>query len=87
MEEHEWKVDFSWIKAHAGQRGNELADSLAKEASRSSNIGECHNRDPESTVSRELKERCLKQWQNEWEKTTKGTITKSFPIIVDRLKL
>jgi len=88
MEQHEWKVDFSWIKAHAGQRGNELADHLAKEASRSKNIEECYNRVPKSTVSSELKEQCLKQWQNEWERTTKGAITKSFfPIIVDRLKL
>jgi ribonuclease HI len=26
MERDEWKVEFSWIKAHAGQRGNLLAD-------------------------------------------------------------
>jgi hypothetical protein len=88
MEQHEWKVDFSWIKAHAGQRGNEIADRLAKEESRSRNIEECYNRVPKSTVSSEPKEQCLKQWQNEWKRTTKEAITKSFfPIIVDRLKL
>jgi hypothetical protein len=71
-----------------GQRGNELADHLAKEASRSENIEECYNRVPKSTISNELKEQCLKQWQNEWQRTTKGATTKSFfPIIVDRLKL
>ena len=81
-------MDFSWIKAHVGQRGNELADRLVKEASRSKNIEECYNRVPKSTVSSELKEQCLNQWQNEWERTTKGATTKSFfPIIVDRLKL
>jgi ribonuclease HI len=41
MERHEWKVNFSWIKEHVGQRGKELADTLAKEASRSKNIVEC----------------------------------------------
>jgi len=88
MEQHEWKVDFSWIKAHVEQRGNELADRLAKEASRSKNIEECYNRVLKSTVSSDLKEQCLKQWQNEWERTTKGATTKSFfLIIVDRLKL
>jgi hypothetical protein len=88
MVRHEWKVEFSWVKAHEGQRGNELADCLAKEASRSKNIEECYSRIPKSTVSNELKEQYLKQWQNEWKRTTKGATTKSFfPIIVDRLKL
>jgi len=31
MEEQEWLVEFSWIKAHAGHHGNELADQLAEE--------------------------------------------------------
>ena len=26
LEQHEWKVEFSWIKAPAGHCGNELAD-------------------------------------------------------------
>jgi hypothetical protein len=69
------------------QRGNELADCLAKEASRSKNIEECYNRIPISTVSSELKEQCLKHWPNEWERTTKGATKSFFPITVDRLKL
>jgi ribonuclease HI len=56
MEQHKWKVAFSWNKAHVEQRGNELADQLAKEASRSRFIEECYNRVPNSTVSSELKE-------------------------------
>jgi hypothetical protein len=36
----------------------------------------------------ELKEQSVIQWQNEWERTTEGAITKSFfPKIVDRIKL
>ena len=88
MERDEWKVEFSWVKAHAGQRGNELADRLAKEASSSKDIEECYNRIPKSTVTSELKNQCLKQWRNEWETTTKGATTKScFPKIEDRLQL
>jgi ribonuclease HI len=46
MEQHEWKVDFSWMKAHVWQRGKELEDCLVKEASSSKNIEECYNRVP-----------------------------------------
>ena len=38
LEEREWKIKFSWVKAHAGTLGNEVADKLAKEAARSENM-------------------------------------------------
>ena len=88
MEMQEWKVEFSWIRAHAGHHGNELADQLAKEAANSKNIDECYNRIPKSAVLCELNEQSVIQWQSEWNRSSKGAITKSFfPIIVDRLKL
>jgi hypothetical protein len=33
MEQQEWIVEFSWIKAHTGHHRNELADRLAKAVS------------------------------------------------------
>ena len=30
MEQREWRVEFRWIKAHAGHRGNEMADQQGK---------------------------------------------------------
>ena len=30
LESYEWKITFSWVKAHVGIYGNELADRLAK---------------------------------------------------------
>jgi len=88
MEQQEWIVEFSWIKAHAGHRGNELADQLPKEAVSSKTIEECYTRIPKSAVWSELNEQSVKQWQNEWERSSKGVITKSFfSKIVDRLKL
>jgi len=33
-------MEFSWIKAHAGQRGIEMADQLAKETANNKNIAE-----------------------------------------------
>jgi hypothetical protein len=71
-----------------GHRGNELADQLVKQAARNKNTDECYNRFPKSAVMCELKEQSVKQWQNEWERTTKGSITKYFlPKTVDRMKL
>ena len=59
MEQQEWKVSFRWIKAHAGQRGNELEDQLAKEAASNKKVNECYNRFPKSEVINELKEQSL----------------------------
>ena len=37
-EGQEWILEFSWIKAHTGHRGNELIDQQAKEAVSSKTI-------------------------------------------------
>jgi ribonuclease HI len=54
MEMHNWKIDFNWIKAHAGNHGNELADQLAKEVATSREINEFYKRIPKSAVLSEL---------------------------------
>jgi len=28
LERQNWKLEFNWIKAHAGHQGNEMADEL-----------------------------------------------------------
>ena len=57
MKQREWRVEFRWIKAHAGHRGNEMADQQAKEAARDKNIDECYIKIPKSVVTSEQKEK------------------------------
>jgi len=87
FEQREWRVQFRWIKEHAGHRGNKMADQQAKEAARNKNIEECYIKIPKSVVMSERKEQSVKWWQREWTETTKGAITKAFfPKIEDRIK-
>jgi hypothetical protein len=32
MNKENWKIEFKWVKAHAGIHGKEIAERLAKEA-------------------------------------------------------
>jgi ribonuclease HI len=76
LERNNWKIDFSWIKAHAGHYGNELADQLAKEAASNNDVNECYKNIPKSKVLSELNEVSVTKWQSEWDLTTKGASTK-----------
>jgi ribonuclease HI len=88
LERHNWKIEFNWIKAHAGHQGNEMADELAKEAATNSDIKECYLRIPKNAVKREPNEISETKRQIEWDSTTKGATTKlGFPKVADRLKL
>jgi len=71
-----------------GHQGNEMADQLATEAANKKNIEEFYTKITKSAVLCELKEPSVQQWQNEWKRSSKGAITKSFFLkIEDRLKL
>jgi ribonuclease HI len=45
-----WTIGISWVKAQAGIYGNEMADQLAKAATRNSDIAVSFNRIPTSTL-------------------------------------
>jgi ribonuclease HI len=38
LEKRNWIIVFTWIKAHAGNYGKEMAEKLAKEAARNDDI-------------------------------------------------
>ena len=84
LEKHNWTITFTWIKAHVGIYGNELADKLAKEATRKDSIS--FKRIPKSEVVQQLREQSIAKWKNQSDRTTKGQATKQFfPVIKDRL--
>ena len=67
--------------------GNELADTLAKNAAKNEPLTEEYNRIPKSVVTRELEEESVRKWQRNWTQTTKGSTTKEyFPNVEERPK-
>jgi hypothetical protein len=49
---------------------------ISQKEAAASNEEEIYKKIPKSTVIRELNEGSLMKWQSEWDKTTKGQITK-----------
>jgi ribonuclease HI len=82
-----WKIEFSWVKAHAGNYGNEIADKLAKEAAWSKRTEIAFRRIPISTLYYEIQLQSIQRWQKEWEIFNKAAITKQyFPTVQERLR-
>jgi len=82
LERANWNIELSWIKAHVGIVGNELADRLAKAAEI------VFIRLPMSTLTSKIEEETKLKWQKDWEECTKAGITKEFfPKVHERQKL
>jgi len=83
LEKHNWTITFTWIKAHAGNYGKELAEKLTKKAAR--NVAISVNRIPKSETVQQARGQGIAKWQIQWDRTTEGSATKQFfPIIKDR---
>jgi hypothetical protein len=71
-------MELSWVKAHVGIVGNELADRLPKAAASDSDAKIVFIRLPMSTLICKMEEETKLKWENEWEECTKAGIKKEF---------
>jgi hypothetical protein len=78
LEKANWNIELSWVKAHVGIVGIELADQLAKAAASDSDAKIVFNRLPMSTLISKIEEETKLKWRKEWEEHTKARITKEF---------
>nr|XP_027196978.1 uncharacterized protein LOC113791400 [Dermatophagoides pteronyssinus] len=76
-------ICITWVKAHVGILGNELADSLAKKATENASID--YELIPTSHGLKIAKIKLNKDWDERWTTSLKGRTTASFfPTINDR---
>jgi ribonuclease HI len=88
LEQAHWNIEISWVKAHIGITGNELADQLAKTAANDNDNKIIFKRLPIGPLINKIKEETLQKWQKEWDECTKAETTKQFfPKIQGRQKL
>jgi ribonuclease HI len=60
LENDSWIIHFTWVKAHDGNHGDELADHLAREAAGSSEADTAYIKIPKSAVINDLMEKVYK---------------------------
>ena len=60
------------VKAHAGTQGNEMADTLAKEAAADIDIAVSYNLIAKSVVKWELERNSVDKWQRDWNQKLRG---------------
>jgi hypothetical protein len=83
-----WNIKISWIKAHVGVVGNDLADRLAKAAASDSDAKIAFSSLPMFTLISKIEQETKLNWQKEWEECTQAQIRKEFfPKVQDRQNL
>jgi hypothetical protein len=87
LERCEWKIRFSWVKAHVRIYSNELADRLTKEAGRSNDNSYEFDGIPKSTLYHDAEDEAKQKWQVKRTTCCKAAATKQyFPSVRDTLE-
>lgn len=83
-----WKIGITWVKAHAGNIGNECADLSAKAAANDTALPVVFNKISKSKLKQDQHSVILDEWQQMWRSTEDGSHTRRiFPSIRERLGL
>ncbi|GBM09717.1 hypothetical protein AVEN_186420-1 [Araneus ventricosus] len=81
------RIKVSWVKAHAGNIGNERADQLAKDATQHGQPYS-HTKLPKPHIKGLLQKRMLEEWQTSWKNGDTGwKIFNIMPSATEHLKL
>ncbi|CAK1589895.1 unnamed protein product [Parnassius mnemosyne] len=78
IESHDGKIEFYWIKAHCGLKGNERADELAKYAATKKKQRAIYDLFPLSYAKHLTRNNTLLKWQHKYEEAATSETTKTF---------
>jgi len=80
-----WQASSSCIKAHICVHGNEVADKVAKEDTKSTTTQYEYKRRPKIYLHHAAAEEAKQKWQRKWTICNKAAATKQFLSVQERL--